>query len=184
MKVVSVVATCALLAGAVATSPAWAAPVGLTDLTITNLVPPGTVSDGQTIDYFITVTNTGDFAAIDTAVTDLLPSSVSFLSAVVPAGESNFFSSGLDADTWTIGTLDAHASASLTLAVKVLVSSGTISDTAVASATNSAVVTATATNDVSATPLPATLPLFAGGLGLVGLIAGRKKRKAVGTIAA
>jgi hypothetical protein len=35
-----------------------------------------------------------------------------------------------------------------------------------------------------ATPLPAALPLFAGGLGVLGLIAGRKKRKAVGTCAA
>ena len=32
-----------------------------------------------------------------------------------------------------------------------------------------------------ATPLPAALPLFAGGLGVFGLIAGRKKRKAIGT---
>ena len=31
---------------------------------------------------------------------------------------------------------------------------------------------------VSATPLPATLPLFAGGLGFVGYLMGRKKRKA------
>jgi hypothetical protein len=33
---------------------------------------------------------------------------------------------------------------------------------------------------VNNTPLPATLPLFAGGLGMIGLIAGRKKRKAAG----
>jgi hypothetical protein len=31
---------------------------------------------------------------------------------------------------------------------------------------------------LSATPLPATLPLFAGGLGLVGFLTGRKKRSA------
>jgi hypothetical protein len=34
------------------------------------------------------------------------------------------------------------------------------------------------------TPLPAALPLFAGGLGLIGLIAGRKKRKAANLAAA
>jgi hypothetical protein len=33
--------------------------------------------------------------------------------------------------------------------------------------------------DVDATPLPAALPLFAGGLGIIGLLARRKKRKAV-----
>lgn len=37
---------------------------------------------------------------------------------------------------------------------------------------------------VSATPLPATLPLFAGGLGFVGYLTGRKKRKAGQALAA
>ena len=36
---------------------------------------------------------------------------------------------------------------------------------------------------LSATPLPATLPLFAGGLGMMGLIARRRKRKAAATAA-
>ena len=178
----TVLATCVLLAGAVATGPAWASP----DLTITNYVLPlGTVSDGETIDYNITVSNVGDSAADSTGLTDFLPSSVSFLSAVVSGG-SNVFSSSLDADIWTIGTLDvgAGASVTLTLAVEVLVSSGTISDTAVTNALNNGVVTATATTDVSATPLPAALPLFAGGLGFVGYLTGRKKRKAGQAIAA
>ena len=37
------------------------------------------------------------------------------------------------------------------------------------------------TSDVSATPLPAALPLFAGGLGLLGLFSGRSKRKSKNT---
>jgi hypothetical protein len=37
---------------------------------------------------------------------------------------------------------------------------------------------------VSATPLPAALPLFAGGLGIIGFVAGRKKPKAAGAAAA
>jgi hypothetical protein len=40
------------------------------------------------------------------------------------------------------------------------------------------------TNSVSATPLPAALPLFAGGLGLVGLLARRRKRKNAAALAA
>ena len=40
------------------------------------------------------------------------------------------------------------------------------------------------TNGVSATPLPAALPLFAGGLGLVGLLARRRKRKNAAALAA
>ncbi len=39
------------------------------------------------------------------------------------------------------------------------------------------------TSGVSATPLPAALPLFAGVLGMIGLIAGRKKRKAAASAA-
>jgi hypothetical protein len=35
--------------------------------------------------------------------------------------------------------------------------------------------------EVSATPLPAALPLFAGGLGILGLVAGRKRRKVATT---
>jgi hypothetical protein len=37
---------------------------------------------------------------------------------------------------------------------------------------------------VTATPLPAALPLFAGGLGIIGFVAGLKKRKAAGPAAA
>src|ERR1700733_8851021 len=37
------------------------------------------------------------------------------------------------------------------------------------------------TSDVSAPPLPAALPLFAGGLGLLGLFSGRSKRKSKNT---
>ncbi len=40
------------------------------------------------------------------------------------------------------------------------------------------------TVNAAATPLPAALPLFAGGLGMIGLIAGRRKRRVVGTSAA
>jgi hypothetical protein len=36
----------------------------------------------------------------------------------------------------------------------------------------------------SATPLPATLPLFAGGLGMLGLLGRRRKQKALGNLAA
>jgi hypothetical protein len=36
----------------------------------------------------------------------------------------------------------------------------------------------------NATPLPATLPLFAGGLGMIGLLSGRRKRKNAAALAA
>jgi hypothetical protein len=43
---------------------------------------------------------------------------------------------------------------------------------------------ATVNYDVSQTPLPAALPLFAGGLGVIGLLARRRKRKATAVLAA
>src|SRR4029077_5659332 len=44
--------------------------------------------------------------------------------------------------------------------------------------------TITNLGDVIATPLPAALPLFAGGLGVIGLLARGKKRKAPAAVAA
>ena len=45
------------------------------------------------------------------------------------------------------------------------------------------IVSGSLVTGISATPLPATLPLFAGGLGFVGYLTGRKKRKAKQTLA-
>ena len=39
-------------------------------------------------------------------------------------------------------------------------------------------------SNVATTPLPAALPLFAGGLGLMGLLGGRRKRKSKASLAA
>ena len=44
--------------------------------------------------------------------------------------------------------------------------------------------TGNVTDVLAATPLPAALPLFTGGLGFVGYLTGRKKRKAGQTLAA
>jgi hypothetical protein len=54
---------------------------------------------------------------------------------------------------------------------------GTVADPATVQST-------TETGFVSPTPLPAALPLFAGGLGFVGYLTGRKKRKAGQALAA
>jgi hypothetical protein len=48
----------------------------------------------------------------------------------------------------------------------------------VSSGFNPAIITVSATISTSATPLPAALPLFATGLGALGLLARRRKRKA------
>ena len=50
-------------------------------------------------------------------------------------------------------------------------------------AVNQEAFTIDGTSGVSTTPLPAALPLFAGGFGMIGLIAGRKKQKATASAA-
>jgi hypothetical protein len=70
----------------------------------------------------------------------------------------------------TIGTMQATANGntgtpgpySITEEFKIIATGSTLTN---------------ATIDLTATPLPAALPLFAGGLGLMGLFAGRRKRK-------
>jgi hypothetical protein len=49
---------------------------------------------------------------------------------------------------------------------------------------NYATITISAINDASATPLPAALPLFATGIGALGLLGWRRKRKGVAAISA
>jgi hypothetical protein len=49
---------------------------------------------------------------------------------------------------------------------------------------NNAVFTADFNSSTAATPLPAALPLFAGGLGVIGLFGRRRKRKAADALAA
>ena len=114
-------------------------------------------------------------------VVDTLPAGVSFISATPPAGTTNSFTGGTD--IWTIGTLTMGTIDTFTIVAEVMASPGSlISDTATASADDSESASFTVETTVAATPLPATFPLFAGGLGFVGYLTRRKKR--VQTIAA
>ena len=102
------------------------------DLAVTKTVDNAGPKEGDTIVYTVTVTNNGPDAATGVAVTDLLPSDVTFASAT-PTGTTTYNNvSGL----WSVGNL--AASASQTLTINAIVDSGTAGSTI----TNTATVTA------------------------------------------
>lgn len=82
---------------------------------------------GRTVEYQITVTNTGDGEARDTVLTDALPSGTSFVSAT----DGGQMSGG--SVTWNLGTLAPGQSRSVNMTVKPS-SRGTIHNTAMARA--------------------------------------------------
>ncbi len=85
---------------------------GTTTLAITKVAPPS-VRAGNTINYTIRVRNTTNVAATNVTVTDILPSGT-----VVVSRSSNARVTGSRV-IWTIPTLGAKASRTLTLALRV-----------------------------------------------------------------
>ncbi len=120
------------------------------DLSITK-TGPSTVPSGGNIQYTITVSNAGPDSASNTTVTDTLPAGVTFVSATPSQGSC----SGTTTVTCTLGTLTNGASATITLVVHVVATSGTIVNTATVDSTEDdptpANATATATVAVGAT---------------------------------
>ena len=100
------------------------------DIGLSLSAAPNPVLLGGVLAYKVTVTNNGPSTATSVLVTNLLPPSVSFISAAP--------SQGVAADNgatvvWTLGSLPKNASASLTISARVSTSPsalGTISDTA------------------------------------------------------
>ncbi len=123
------------------------------NLTIAKSANPTTVNPGGTVTYTVTITNTGDGDATDTVMTDTLPTGFTF----VDGGDST--------KSWSLGTLAAGASTTLTYAVKVG------SDVKAGVYTNTAVVAANGVDPVSATAqvtvkVPQVLGLATTGVGL------------------
>ena len=90
-----------------------------TDLSITNTVDKTTVNVGDTVNYTITLTNTGSVNATGVAVTDTLPVGVTYISS--NAGQGNYDDS---TGIWTVGNLDSKASAKLTITADVAKEAG------------------------------------------------------------
>ncbi len=82
------------------------------DIVLTKIVDNNTPNAGDNITFTITVTNNGPAQAQNLLVTDVLPSGLTFVSAVPSAGTWS-------ADDWTIGTLNNGATETLTLTATV-----------------------------------------------------------------
>ncbi|QOG01502.1 gliding motility-associated C-terminal domain-containing protein [Flavobacterium sp. MDT1-60] len=85
------------------------------DLTITNTVSNPTPNFGEQITFTITVNNVGQGNFINTVVSDLLPSGYDLVSSSTTAGTYNPTTS-----LWTIPTLNAGQSVTLTIVAEVL----------------------------------------------------------------
>ena len=114
-----------------------------TDLAIVKSDFPDPATPGGNITYTITVTNSGSSDAQDVVLTDVVPTSTTFVSLASPAGwtPSAPAPGATGTVTATIPTLAAGASATFTLTVQVdAAATGSIANTA---------LIATATTDVS-----------------------------------
>ena len=132
---------------------------------------PATVMPGGTIAYTITVENDGGDPATNVVVTDVLPASVTFVSATPSQGTC----SGTTTITCTLGTLAASATATIALNVTAPATPQAVANTATVTATetdpdatdnaDTATTTVSAAADIAAVPMLDHL-----GLAIVGLL--------------
>lgn len=111
-----------------------------------NPVSGSTVKEGDNITYTLTYKNSGNQAATGVKITDLLPDNTSF----VQASDGGTLSGGVV--SWSIGTVAADSSGSVTLVVKVnspLASGTVISNHAIVSNKTSTVKSKTVTHTVT-----------------------------------
>jgi uncharacterized repeat protein (TIGR01451 family) len=108
---------------------------GGADITVTKTVNKTSANVSDTLTYTITATNNGLDPATNVSVSDLLPSTLTFVSATSTAG--NYSSS---TGVWTIGNMD-H-STSVTLTITATINSGTAGSTI----SNTANITASSTD--------------------------------------
>jgi uncharacterized repeat protein (TIGR01451 family) len=94
------------------------------DLRVTKLARPSQAVVGQLVTFTIVVTSVGPDVATNVVLTDHLPAGLRFVSAQTAQG--NYDST---TGAWTIGTLDAGASATLRITARVR-AAGTIRNTA------------------------------------------------------
>ena len=105
-------------------------PIQYADISVSKTADVTSTTEGSTVHYTITVKDGGTATSTDVVATDILPSSLAFVSATSSEG-SYASSTGI----WTIGTLSAGSTA--TLQIATLVKTGTASSTI----TNTATVT-------------------------------------------
>ena len=108
------------------------------DLNLTKVSNPASPAVGSTVTFTLTVANAGPSIATGVAVTDQLPSGYSFVSSSPSQGA---YSNGTG--IWTVGTVNASGTATLTINATVL-ASGPYA--------NTAQVTAAGETDLDSTP--------------------------------
>ena len=101
------------------------------ELVLSKTVDKTKVTVGETVRYLITVINNGPDAALNTVVTDNLPSGMQYLSSIASTGSYDP-NTGL----WTIGTMANGATETLEIFVKVL-ATGTYTNFATVSSSSS-----------------------------------------------
>lgn len=141
-------------------------------------VAPGTT---DTITDFLAVKDTDYFGGTDSLAVSFNFSVPSGSGTIDGTGSAIFFI--VDGGQVSFPTTPTAISLGDGSVVDVSLSSGDFTDFF---SNNTAHIDATLTwegSSVAATPLPAALPLFAGGLGFFGMIARRRRRKAQNTLA-
>ncbi len=98
-----------------------------TDLVVTKTVDNGTPDEGDTVTFTVTVTNSGSVQVTNVSIDDVLP-------AGLTAGTITPSQGSFTAPTWTIGTIDSGANATLT--IQATVDAGTAGSTITNMVTN------------------------------------------------
>ncbi len=122
------------------------------DLVLSKSIDNPTPNVGDTIAYTITLTDNGPDTATNVQVTDLLPSSLSFVSATPSQGTYNP-ASGL----WTVGSVDTAAARTLRIAAVVLSPPSTINTATITHSDQFDPVLTNNTATTAATPQQADL---------------------------
>ncbi|HCP60466.1 MAG TPA: hypothetical protein DIT43_02720 [Dehalococcoidia bacterium] len=108
---------------------------------------PATVTQGDDIEYTITVTNTGKIAAANTVVTDTIPAGLTYVSSTPSATVSG------STAKWSVGSLDAGDTKTFKITFTAT-EVGTLTNRVEATATDTAKAEAAATTEVVAPKVP------------------------------
>ncbi len=122
------------------------------DLALAKSVDNPTPNVGDTITYTITLSDNGPNSAMNTQVTDLLPSSLLFVSAFPSQGTYNA-GTGL----WTVGTVDTTAPRTLRIQAQVINTNSTVNTASITHADQFDPNTANNTASTTSTPQAADL---------------------------
>jgi large repetitive protein len=102
------------------------------DLSLTKTINNNAPQVGDSVTYTLTVSNAGPNTAFGVAVTDTLPTTVTY-SGIFTASQGSF-----DGTLWSVGTLPANSAATLQITVQVTFTTGTFVNVAEVTASDQA----------------------------------------------